>query len=81
MSEPTNLTDRITHLRERKGGAMGDRGYTPLEQNRQQSQNLSAKRPGSERKMAADYFMWCVYGLLCIALGTQVALIFWLDVF
>jgi len=73
MSELTNLTDRIAHLRERKGT----------------SEVLQANRPPSrpsrhpltkERKFATDTFMLFAYGLVCIALMAQFILIFWLDV-
>ena len=74
MAELTNLTDRISHLRDRKGGSpVMQAGQTP------EAPKPSRKRKLPERKLATDYFMLFVYALLAIALFTQLALIAWLD--
>lgn len=76
MSELTNLTDRISHLRDRKGGS-------PIVQGGSIPPSHSAKkaRPRSpERRFANDYFMVFVYALLGIAICTQFILIAWLDI-
>lgn len=75
MAELTNLTDRISHLRERKGGSPiihghGGEAPTPPSGNR---------KPRAERKFATDYFMLFVYGLLGIAIFAQLGLMVWLD--
>ena len=75
MSELTNLTDRISHLRHRKGGSAivtvgGPETGPPA--------SKGSKRP-PERRFATDYFMVFVYALLGIAVGTQFVLIVWLD--
>jgi hypothetical protein len=79
MSELTNLTDRLTHLRDRKGdgsiikgGPQSGPGPAPKPKRR--------TKTGRERKFAPDTFMIFVYGLLAIALVSQIILIFWLDV-
>jgi len=75
MAELTNLTDRISHLRDRKGGSAIVRGGgsappTP--------RKVGKRSP--ERRFATDYFMIFVYALLGIAVCTQFVLIAWLDV-
>ena len=74
MAELTNLTDRISHLRDRKGSSAVVKGSGA-------PQAPKAQRPKRlpERKFATDYFMLFVYALLAIALVTQLALIVWLD--
>lgn len=76
MPELTNLTDRISHLRDRKGGSpVMQGGGTPRE-----PEKPERKRRRPERKFATDYFMLFVYALLAVALVAQLALIVWLDV-
>ncbi|MFP4166064.1 MAG: hypothetical protein ACLFUF_02730 [Opitutales bacterium] len=70
MAQPTNLTDRITHLRERKGRYSADptpRKPPPAKQ--------------YERKFAPDYFAVFTYTLCTAAFATQLYLIVWLDLF
>lgn len=75
MAELTNLTDRISHLRDRKGGSpVMQAGQTP------KVPKPRGKRKLAERKFATDYFMLFVYALLAVALFSQLALIGWLDV-
>jgi hypothetical protein len=74
MAELTNLTDRIAHLRDRKGSSPIVQGAA---QKPPPAKRISTN--GRERKFATDYFMWFVYGLLVIALVAQIVLIIWLD--
>jgi nitrate reductase NapE component len=76
MAELTNLTDRISHLRDRKGGSSVVKGGGAPEA----PEAPSRKRSRPERKFATDYFMLFVYSLLAVALVAQLALIVWLDV-
>lgn len=76
MAELTNLTDRISHLRDRKG-------RSPVVQGGGAPETAKATRPKRtlpERRLATDYFMVFVYALLSVALVAQLALIVWLDV-
>jgi len=74
MAELTNLTDRLSHLRDRKGGSpVMQRGQTP------ETPKAKGKRKLPERKFATDYFMLFVYALLAVAMLTQLVLIGWLD--
>ncbi|MFO8026333.1 MAG: hypothetical protein R6U56_01545 [Opitutales bacterium] len=75
MPAPTNLTDRISHLRDRRSPIVqGEEAPAPEQTAR------AKKRSRPERKFATDYFMLFVYALLAIALLAQLALIGWLDV-
>ena len=75
MAELTNLTDRISHLRDRKGGS------AVLQQEDRQSRPPNKPRKRSlERRFATDYFMMFVYALLTVAVFTQFVLIAWLDI-
>ena len=75
MPGPTNLTDRISHLRDRRvPSPVMSGGSTPP-----QSPAPAGKKRLPERKFAADYFMLFVYALLAIALVAQLGLIVWLD--
>jgi len=74
MGELTNLTDRISHLRDRKQPS-------PLMQGGKQpmpDDNLPVRR-SLERRFATDYFMIFTYALLAVALIAQLLLIVWLD--
>ena len=75
MSSPTNLTDRITHLRDRKSKAIVDpntySGKAP---------KAVKTRTQRERRFATDYFMLVAYSLLGAAILSQIFLIVWLDV-
>ncbi|MGB0335151.1 MAG: hypothetical protein ACPGGN_07345 [Opitutales bacterium] len=74
MSELTNLTHRITHLRDRKVGSPII-GGDPDRSGKPQGQKITAP----ERRFATDYFMIFVYALLAVAVLSQFALILWLD--
>ena len=76
MAELTNLTDRISHLRDREGGS-------PVVQGGVRGPNQPFKpsrRKLKERRFVNDYFMIFVYALLGVAMVTQFALLVWLDV-
>ncbi|MGJ8640532.1 MAG: hypothetical protein ACSHYA_14180 [Opitutaceae bacterium] len=75
MSTPTDLTNRIAHLRNREGDTPII-SQPPLPDQPQKHNNEKS----SERKFAVDSFMLFVYGLLGVALIAQIILIFWLDV-
>lgn len=77
MAELTNLTDRISHLRDRKGGSSIVKGGGAPAAPEAAPKH---KRSRPERKFATDYFMLFVYALLAVALVAQLALIVWLDV-
>ena len=76
MSSPTNLTDRITYLRDRKGGSKIVRG------NHSEKTSPLKKKPKNrrERRFAADFFMIIAYSLLSFAMLAQIFLIIWLDI-
>ena len=76
MAVPTNLTDRISHLRDRKTPSPVMRSGPAAEE----PQRPVAKRKTPERKFATDYFMLFVYALLAIALVAQLGLIVWLEI-
>ncbi|PXA05418.1 hypothetical protein DDZ13_00695 [Coraliomargarita sinensis] len=76
MPELTNLTDRISHLRDRKGSSPVVQGGGVPEE----PKPSAPKKRRPERKFATDYFMLFVYALLAFALVAQLALIVWLDV-
>ena len=76
MPELTNLTDRISHLRDREGNSPLGKGDGTPEPN----EKPGRKRRRPERKFATDYFMLFVYALLAVALVAQLGLIVWLDV-
>lgn len=67
MSAPTDLTGRISHLRERKEASpvIGGRAAPPKR----------PRKPHSERRQAPDFFMIFAYTLLGIALAGQLLLI------
>jgi hypothetical protein len=84
MAELTNLTDRISHLRDRKGGSPvmqggGHEPETPKSREPGAKDRKKAIRRSPERRFANDYFMVFVYALLAIAILTQFVLIAWLD--
>jgi len=74
MAELTNITDRISHLRDRKGGS------AVLQQEDRQSRPPKPRKRSLERRFATDYFMMFVYALLAVAVFTQFVLIAWLDI-
>ena len=73
----TNLTDRLSQLRERKAhsAVLGKPPRKP---------SSGAKAPGNtsarERRLRTDYFAIFAYSLLAAALAVQWVLIVWLDV-
>ena len=69
MAKPTNLTERLTHLRERKGGP-------PKAKHPPKAPTAGVPR---ERPLATDYFMLFAYSLAVIALLAQPAWILWLE--
>jgi hypothetical protein len=76
MAELTNLTDRISHLRDREGSS-------PIVQGGVREPNsliVSSRAKLSERRFANDYFIIFVYALLGVAVLTQFALLVCLDV-
>ncbi len=75
MTGPTNLTDRISHLRDRKGGSEIVNGNRPTGE-----PPSSPRKTSRERKFATDYFMLFAYALLGIAIVCQLVLIVWLDI-
>ena len=75
MAQLTNLTDRLSHLRDRKGGSPIMHGYG----GQPPSAPLRDRKSTAERKFATDYFMLFVYVLLAIAMCAQLFLLIWLD--
>ena len=76
MAELTNLTDRISHLRDREGSSPVVQGGV-----REPNQPIKpSRRRLPERHFANDYFIIFVYALLGVAMVTQFALLVWLDV-
>ena len=74
MSDLTNLTDRIVHLRDQKNGSNLVSSHSqhtgPAE---------PALRSRRERRFATDMFMIFVYALLAVSLISQIGLILSLD--
>ena len=70
MASPTNLTDRISHLRDRRDDppVVGGGGPQPV-----------APATKYERQPATDYFMIFAYALLSVALAAQLGLIVLLE--
>ena len=71
MSSPTNLTDSLTRLRERK--------KTPVATNSKRTPTPN-KLQARERRFATDLFMIFAYTLLGVATLCQLIFIVWLDV-
>lgn len=78
MASPKNLTEQITHLRDRKGGFLAE----PIAPEAADRKSTAPPRPQTQkgRPLAGDYFMWSSYALLAAALMTQLCLILWLDI-
>ena len=74
MSSPTNLTDSLTRLRERKNN--------PVATNNKRNERPSAPhaQTASERRFATDLFMIFAYTLLGVATLCQLIVIVWLDI-
>ena len=76
MAELTNLTDRISHLRDREGSSPVVQGGI-----REPNQPIAPSRAKlSERRFANDYFIIFVYALLGVTALTQFALLVLLDI-
>lgn len=75
MSSPTNLTDSIARLRDRKGSSKIVSGQRPAVK-----PPAPRSKPCSERRFATDMFMLFAYALLGIATICQLILIVWLDI-
>ena len=75
MSSPTNLTDSITRLRDRKGGSNIVSGKRPAAK-----PPAPRNKPSSERRFSTDSFILFAYILLGIAAVCQLILIVWLDI-
>jgi hypothetical protein len=75
MSSPTNLTDSIARLRDRKG-----RSDIVSGQRKARNPPTTRNRPSRERRFATDSFMLFAYALLGIATVCQLILIVWLDI-
>ena len=75
MSSPTNLTDSIARLRDRKGGSDIVNGQRPA-----RMPPAPRNRPSSDRRFATDTFMLFAYTLLGMATVCQLILIVWLDI-
>jgi hypothetical protein len=75
MSSPTNLTDSLSRLRERKGGSEIARGQRP-----EGTRPAPCAKSSRERRFATDIFMIFAYTLLGIATICQLILIVWLDI-
>ena len=75
MSSPTNLTDSIARLRDRKGGSDIVSGQRPA-----RKPPAPRNRPSSDRRFATDTFMLFAYALLGIATVCQLILVVWLDI-
>ena len=74
MSSPTNITDSLTRLRERK--------TKPVATNNKRGKPTAAPRTQSprERRFATDLFMIFAYTLLGVATLCQLIFIVWLDI-
>lgn len=79
MPEITNLTDRISHLRDRKAGSPIISGSPTPKKPQKAPAKRKVSRSTKERRMDTDYFMLFVYALLATSLVCQVGLIVWLD--
>lgn len=76
MSSPTNLTDSITRLHNRKDKVNGTHSDIPGKKPRFKQ---LLKSP-HERRFATDFFMIFTYSLLGVAILAQFFLIVWLDI-
>jgi len=78
MAQMTNLTDRLSQLRERKERSVV-LGKPPRKPPPEPKGPGKAGTP-RERRLRTDYLMIFAYSLLAVALVAQLALIVWLDV-
>ncbi|MGK0309215.1 MAG: hypothetical protein ACJAYS_000026 [Lentimonas sp.] len=76
MSSPDNLTDRITHLRDRKGKA----NFSRTDHSGKTSRFKKLPKSSRERRFATDFFMIFAYSLLGVAILSQLFLIIWMDI-
>ncbi|NBB80039.1 MAG: hypothetical protein GVY36_11450 [Verrucomicrobia bacterium] len=78
MAELTNLTDRLTHLRERNSGSPIIQG-DPEREKKPKVPPTAKSTPNRQRSLPADYFVIFAYTLFGVAVITQFLLIAWLD--
>ncbi|MEM7791870.1 MAG: hypothetical protein AAF546_10755 [Verrucomicrobiota bacterium] len=71
MSDLPNLTDQISRLRDRSGGSDLLTGHRSIPK--------KTLNKSEERKLAPDFLMVFIYGLVGIALMAQLAIIVWLN--
>lgn len=74
MTSPTNLTERLTQLRDREDSFLGQQPETPSP-----APKRAPRSKRRERKFATDSFMLFAYSLFAVALIIQILLIIWLD--
>jgi hypothetical protein len=74
MSQPTNLTEGLAHLRDRKLSNPA-KGCEPKPANN--AAPIAVDVGARERMMATDYFSLFVYTLLWVAALSQLLLIIW----
>ncbi|MFP4069582.1 MAG: hypothetical protein ACOCVJ_03990 [Verrucomicrobiota bacterium] len=83
MAQLTNLTDRISQLRDRKQSSAvlgGQRKSSPPPEPPRAKRRTPKESNGPrERKLAPDTFMVFAYTLLGIAMCCQLILLAWLD--
>ncbi len=74
MADLHNLTERISHLRDREGGSV-------ILNNRKGDSSQKEKPALSpERSFSRDYLMVFVFALFCITILVELALIIWIDI-
>ena len=76
MSSPTNLTERISHLRDHKDGA----SFVQAGFSGKKAHPRESSKSMRERRFATDSFMLFAYSLLGVAILAQFFLIIWLDI-
>lgn len=74
MVDLHNLTERISHLRDREGGSV------ILNGNPRNSTKKKSPSSSPERRFARDYLMVFVLALFCITVLAELMLIIWIDV-
>ena len=74
MADLHNLTERISHLRDREGGSV------ILNNSTGDSSQKEKSAPSPERRFSRDYLMVFVVALFCITVLIELALIVWIDI-
>ena len=74
MVDLHNLTERISHLRDREGGSV------ILNGNPRNSTQKKSPSSSPERRFARDYLMVFVLALFCITVLAELMLIIWIDI-